>query len=178
MVKYSLSPLYAKLSLRPAEWALVASLLVFLSSLLLVAKINSSRAAAAIDAGEFVQEEILVTIDGAVKKPGAYAVWSGATLEQVLRKAKPTAEADLRTLPLKEILNGPKHIVVEPLKEITVFVTGAIAEPAEISLPPRSRICDLKNKVIFTPETEKTFFRRRKLLRNGDKIVVPKKTVE
>ncbi len=178
MVKYFLSPLCAKLSLRPAEWALVASLLVFLSSLVLVAKINSSRAAAAIDAVEFAQEEILITIDGAVKKPGKYTVRSGATLEQVLRRAKPTAEADLRMLPLKEILDSPKHITVEPLKEITVFVVGAIAEPVEISLPPRSRICDLKNKVIFTSETEKAFFRRRKLLKNGDKIVVPKKTVE
>ena len=167
-----------KYTLRPTEWALAASLILFLSALVLIAKVNAYRASSAMSAAEFVQEEILVTIDGAVKKPGQYTVLSGTTIEQALRKAKPTLDANLKVLPLKEIIDGPKHITVGELKEIRVFVAGEVAEPAEIVLPVRSRISDLKSKVIFTEETEKGFFRRRKLLKNGDKIVVPKKTVE
>jgi protein involved in polysaccharide export with SLBB domain len=167
-----------KYSLRPTGWALLVSLLLFLSSLVLIAKVNAYRAFPAIAAVEFQQEEILVTIDGAVKKPGQYTVYAGSTVGQLVRKAKPTGDANLQALPLKEILDGPRHIVVEELKEIRVFVEGAIAEPVEVVLPPKSRISDLKSKVNFTDETEKTFFRRRKLLKNGDKIVVPKKTVE
>ena len=166
------------MSLRPFEWILAATLIIFIAALVLIAKINSYRASTAISAATLLPEEILVTIDGAVKKPGQYMIRAGGTIEHALRKAKPTVTADLKALPLKELIENPLHISVPELKEIRVFVAGAIAEPVELRLPPGSRICDLRSKVIFTNETEKAFFRRRKLLKNGDRIEAPKKTVE
>lgn len=62
--------------------------------------------------------------------------------------------------------------------EITVMVRGAVLAPTQLTLPPKSRICDLKTKLSLTPEADKRFFRRRKLLKDGDCIEVPKKTVE
>lgn len=159
-------------------WILAVSLLIFIGALVLIAKVNVYKASAAIASTTLLPEEILVTIDGAVRKPGPYMIRAGTTIEQALRKAKPTPEADLKGLSLKAIIENPLHISVAELKEIRVTVSGAIAEPVALVLPPKSRISDLKSKVIFTDETEKTFFRRRKLLKNGDHIEVPKKTIE
>lgn len=167
-----------KNSLSPSEWILATSFLIFIAALVLIAKVNTYKASTAIASATLLPEEILVTIDGAVKKPGQYTIQAGITIEQALRKAKPAPEADLKALPLKEIIENPLHITVGELKEIRVTVAGAIAGPVELVLPPKSRISDLKSKVIFTDETEKTFFRRRKLLKNGEHIEVPKKTVE
>lgn len=167
-----------KNTLKSSEWFLATALLVFVASLVLIAKINASRASSSIALASFQQEEILVTIDGAVKKPGTYSIKAGTTLEQALKKARPGMEANLRVLPLKMIVDEPMHVQVESLKEIKVKVKGAIAEPVEIVLPSNSRISDLKSKVVFTPETDKAFFRRRKTLKDGDEIEVPKKTVE
>lgn len=63
-------------------------------------------------------------------------------------------------------------------EEIKVIVVGEVEQPVEVVLPKGSRICDLKNQIIFTKETNKAFFRRKKLLQNGEKITVPKKAVE
>ena len=63
-------------------------------------------------------------------------------------------------------------------KEVRVVVRGAVKEPVEVVLPAGSRICDLKDQIIFTEETNKAFFRRKKVLRDGEEIIVPKKTVE
>ena len=167
-----------KHSLKSSEWLLATSLLVLIASLVWVAHVNAKQASSAIATTSLVREAILVTIDGAVKKPGLYSVPLGTTVGQIVRKAKPTRDANLKLVPCKEVVDAPLHLTIEPLEEIRVVVTGAIAETLEVTLPPGSRISDLKSKVIFTQETEKTFFRRKKLLKDGDQIVVPKKTVE
>ncbi|MGB7977629.1 MAG: SLBB domain-containing protein [Chlamydiales bacterium] len=167
-----------KNSLGSAEWLLAATLLLFIASFLLIAKINGRKAASALAAASFEREEILVAIEGAVKKPGEYLVEAGTTVGQALRKARPLPDANLKALPLNEIIDAPLRLCVEELQEIAVTVTGAVEEPVLLRLPPKSRISDLKSKVALTKEADKTFFRRRKILRNGDKIEVPKKTVE
>ncbi len=165
-------------SLSSSEWTLLGLFLVILVSLVVISKINSSRAADTLGKIKENQAQILVTVEGAVKKSGEYWVPEGTPVEAVLRKAGVKPNAYLKTLPLKKVVDAPLHLQVEELKEIRVSVGGAIAGPLELVLPVGSRICDLKSKVGFTSETDKTFFRRKKLLRNGDKIEVPKKTVE
>lgn len=165
-------------SISPLEWVLATSVLLLIGCFILIAKINAHRASAVISEASFLPETVVVTIEGAVKKPGPYAVPAGTPIGQVLRKARPCPDANLKILPLKEIVDQPLHLVVEELQEIQVTVTGAIQEPVHLTLPAKSRICDLKSKVIFTDETERAFFKRRKLLRDGDKIEVPKKSVE
>ncbi len=165
-------------SLKPSEWVLSLAILMFITSFILIAKIRSSKASSELDEALFFRENILVTISGAVKKPGDYFFLSGVTMEQALRKARPCRFANLKALPLKKIIDCPMHIEVEELKEIKVLVSGAIAEPLCLVLPPNSRISDLKSKVVFTKETETSFFRRKTLLKDGDEIRVPNKTVE
>jgi hypothetical protein len=167
-----------KNSLKSTDWLFSIGILIVIASIVIIAKANACKAFSKISDTSLVQEYILVLIDGSVKKPGQYSVRAGTTIGQALRKARPEANADLKDLPLGKIIDAPMHLHVSELKEIRVKVKGAIAAPTEIILPAKSRIKDLKSKVIFTDSTDKAFFRRKKLLRDGDEIDVPKKTVE
>lgn len=167
-----------KKSLTSSEWILVASLILIMASLVVIAKVNAHRASSTLAIEDLEPEEILVTIEGAVAKPGTYSVPSGTTMESALRKARPKANANLKVLPLQQLIEAPLHLTLQELTEIAVSIRGAIAEPVEITLPAHSRICDLKSKVSFTTETDKRFFRRRRVLKDGEVVEVPKKTVE
>jgi DNA uptake protein ComE-like DNA-binding protein len=147
-------------------------------SLALIAKVNVYRASSTLPLQELQAKDILVSISGAVKKPGAYRVAAGTPLEAVLKKAKPLPHAKLEGLPFQEPVESAKEIFVEELSEIVVFVSGAVQEPGELTLPAKSRVSDLKSKVVLSPDADKSYFRRRRWLKNGEKIEVPKKTVE
>lgn len=167
-----------KKSLRSSEWILVVSLLIIMSSLVLIAKVNTARLDPIMDPKEIEKVEVLVTVEGAVSKPGEYLIESGSTVGEVLRKSRPKPWADLDKVNPSEIIEKPLNIKVDELTEITVYVKGAVAQPEEITLPAKSRICDLKSKVSLTKQADKSFFRRRRLLKNREIIDVPNKTVE
>lgn len=165
-----------KKSLQSSEWVLVVSLLIIMTSLVVIAKVNAYRAASTLSAKELQIEEILVTVSGAVAKPGEYRVPAGTLVEAVLRKARPKPYANLKDLPTT--VEAPLNLFVDELREITVFVQGAVQEPMQLTLPAKSRVSDLKSKVVLSAEADKRFFRRRRMLKEGEKIEVPKKTVE
>jgi DNA uptake protein ComE-like DNA-binding protein len=167
-----------KKTLPSSEWALVSSLLLIMASLVVIAKINAYRASSALTAKELQVEEILVTVTGAVAKPGDYKVPAGTLVESVLRKARPKLHANLKDISLKLPIEAPTHLVVEELSEITVFVQGAVEKPLKLTLPAKSRVSDLRSKVVLSAEGDKSYFRRRRWLKDGEKIEVPKKTVE
>ncbi len=165
-------------SLSSSEWTLLAIFLFLIGSLIFIAKVNVQRASDLIAQVVEPPLEFLVVIDGAVRKPGEYMVPVGTCVSAVLRKAHPLPYADLRSIDPEEIITATKRMTIQELQEIRVHVDGAIVEPLELILPVGSRISDLKSKIGFTKDTDRAFFRRRKLLRDGDKVVVPKKTVE
>ncbi len=167
-----------KNSLRSSNWFFSFSILLVIASFVLVAKINAHRASSVISEKVLEQEEILVTIHGAVAKPGEYKVLAGTTLGEVLQKTRPKPNANIKMIPLNELIVAPLTLEIAELSEITVWVRGAVTEPVEIVLPSNSRICDLKSKISLTHDAEKSFFKRRKRLRDGEIIEVPKKTVE
>ncbi|HSX26983.1 MAG TPA: SLBB domain-containing protein [Chlamydiales bacterium] len=167
-----------KQSVQSSEWVLVGSLLLIMASLVVISKVNVYRAASTLALNEIEVKEILVTVKGAVAKPGAYRVLEGTLLETVLRKARPWPHANLKALPLKRPLEGESEIVVEELAEITVYVDGAVEKRVELTLPAKSRVSDLKSKVVLSEDADKSYFRRRRWLKDGEKIEVPKKTVE
>ncbi len=167
-----------KKSLTTSEWTLVGIFLIVMASLVLIAKVNKIRAGEEILAAEPRATQVLVTIDGAVKNPGEYWVPKGTLVEAALQKARPRPDADVAALPLKEILTGARQFTVPELREIRVWVEGAVAAAVELVLPVGSRISDLKAKVAPTDETDRAFFRRKRLLKHGEKIEVPKKRLE
>jgi hypothetical protein len=167
-----------KSSLGPSEWPLVLSLLFIIAALIVVAKINAYRASAAIAERALDREEIVVKVTGAVIKPGEYRIEPGTELGVVLRKARPKINANLQGILMGEQIVEPREIYVEELSEIAVWVQGEVVEPVKIVMPADARISDLRSKISLTEEAEKTFFKSRKRLKNGEIIEVPKKKVE
>ena len=149
-----------------------------MSSLVVIAKVNVYRASAVLSLVDERMENILVHVEGAVAKPGSYLVPAGTTVEMVLRKCRPKPWADIQILPLRQMIEAPMSLHVDELTEITVTVIGAVLAPLKVVLPAKSRLCDLKRMVVLSEEADKSYFRRRKWLKNGDVIDVPKKTVE
>lgn len=164
--------------IQSSEWVLVGSFFLIMASLVLISKIQVARAFSSIAEKDLKKEEIWVSIEGAVAKPGRYSVLSGTPFKEVLRKAKPLPEANLRPFLSSQVVEEPLDLRIDALEEIIVYVGGAVAEPGPVALPPKSRICDLRSKISLTQEADKAFFRRKKRLRDGEKIEVPKKTVE
>lgn len=160
-------------SLRQSEWVILGVLALLVFSFIFLTKYNQERARGV--ALDLCSKEFLVVVGGAVKVPGEYLVEDGTTFKELFKRAKPLPDADLKGICLDSLIEKSMHLNIEELASISVSISGEIAQSVELSMPLRSRICDLQSKVIFTPETKKSFFRRRKLLRDGDKIVVPKK---
>lgn len=167
-----------KHSLSRSEWSFLAIFFLIMATLVLIAKINVHRATDTLGRLRSEKAEILVTIEGAVKKPGAYIVKEGTAAKAILRKAGPTLYADLKNVPVKELVIKSTHWIIPELKEIRVLVEGAVLVPLELAMPLGSRICDLKSKVICTDDADKSFFKRKRRLKNGEKIEVPKKPLE
>lgn len=147
-------------------------------SLVIISKINAYRASSLLSDQEFYQELVTVTVSGAVVKPGDYQVPAGTTVREVLKKARPKPNANVQAFTLGALIDSSIHLNVAALTEISVRVQGEVVAPQKLTLPAESRISDLKEKVLLTQNADKSYFRRRKRLKNGEIIVVPKKTVE
>lgn len=158
-------------SFSSSEWALVAFFAIIIASLVLIAKVNAHRASVAVCSLKSVECE--VTISGAVKNPGTFRVTSGTPLTALMTKVRPLPSADLKSF--KGLVEQSCHIQVSDLQSVIVVVEGEIAEPVTLEMAVGGRICDLASRVCFTPKTDKTFFKKRKKLRDGETIWVPKK---
>lgn len=160
-------------SVEPSEWTLILSLSFILASLFIISQINSYRSTPSlIFSAPSQPAPVTITLSGAVQRPGAYTVESGTPLAQVLRKARPKTHANLQNYNLEEPLLTDTTLQIEERPIITVTIDGV-----EITLPAGSRICDLKGKISLEPDADPQFFRRKKQLRHGEKIEIPKKGV-
>jgi hypothetical protein len=95
------------------------SFLCFFASLLLtvcaVAKINAWRASYLI--AEYEAKEVVVRVEGAVRKAGDFRVAPGTALADVIKRAKPLKKADLQKLPLEMRVEEAMLVVVEEKKQ-------------------------------------------------------------
>lgn len=162
-------------SLRTSEWVLFFSFLSILLSLFIISKMTSARSLDRLrdmPAAPLPIEMISVEIVGCVQKPGTYSLPKGTTAQLALRKARLKPFADLSAINLNQILEYSCQLDVPALKEIHVEVRGCVKENMTLTLPAGSRICDLKGKVELTSEANKAFFKRRRLLKEGEIIEV------
>lgn len=156
-------------NLRSSEWVLVLSFLLLFVSIVAISQFNRQR-----EFKNFPQhQKISVTISGAVSRPGTFLVLPGMTLEALLKKSRPKRFANLRDLDFKQRIEEPLKLHIEELKEIVVRIEGA-AKPVVLQLEPGTRICDLKSKVECFPEADRKFFKRRRMLRDGETLEIPK----
>lgn len=159
-----------------SSWLLVGSLILFMASLVVLSQVNAYRARSILN--EVGVADVWVEIEGAVHKPGRYLIPVGMTVGQALKKARPKVLANVDALDLKKNIDSPLTLTVEEWSRVKVRVEGEVLEAVELELAAGERISDLRTKVSLTPMADKTFFRKKRVLKNGDVIVVPKKAVE
>lgn len=163
-------------TLRSSEWILVGSLLIIFASLLLIAKINAFRSSSSLTMQRLpAHEHWPVKIEGAVKKPGTYKAIPGTQLKQILLKSRPSRIANLKKIDLDQRIECPMEILVEEISEITIRVVGAVLEPSTLTLSPGTRVCDLKAKIHLRNDADKSLFKSRRMLKDGEILVVLKK---
>jgi hypothetical protein len=160
-------------SLRAAEWALAGSMLLILLSLFVVAKIQARQCSKGTDSVPIAL--VTIQIAGFVEHPGVFEVARGAPLEEVLRKARPKRFANLRGLDLMSPLLHSMELTIEPLQSLRVQVKGAVEKSESIEVALGTRICHLKKIISLAESADLTFFKKRRLLSDGDVIDVPEK---
>jgi hypothetical protein len=149
-------------------------LLIFFSlavTFYIIAKITNFREGEALMASPIPL--ISVEITGAVHKPRTIQVAQGSPLSIVLGKVKLKPFADRSALPLEQILTESCAIEVPALKEIQVEITGCVDQKISLTLPAGSRMCDLKGHLSLTSEADRSFLRRKRLLKPNEHIEIP-----
>lgn len=161
-------------NLTSSEWFLAASLLAIMASLAAIAKINSGKAFSQIEAYEANQPKtVMVSVRGAVAKPGPYPMELGSSLIETARKAKPNRFANLQNLALEKTAEGTLVLDIQKLKEIEVLISGSVQNPGPVRLPAGSRLCDLKSKIQCSEQADRAFLKRRRLLKDGEIVEIP-----
>lgn len=161
-------------SLASSEWFLAASLLAIMASLAAIAKINSGKAFSQIEIYEAAQPKtVVVSVQGAVAKPGNYQIELGSSLIETARKAKPSRFANLQNLALEKSPDGTLTLNIKELSEIEITITGSVQNPGSVRLPAGSRLCDLKSKIQCCDQADRAFLKSRRLLRDGEKVEIP-----
>lgn len=115
-----------------------------------------------------------IVISGEVAHPGTFSALPGTRLGDLVKKSRPKRFADLTDIDLDSPVEKALELQIPLLSEISVRVEGAVAAPIELKLPPGSRICDLKPKIECEEDANPQFFKRRRLLKNGETVLVPK----
>ena len=159
-------------SLKTSEWLFFFSFLFLFASFYMISKVSSGSD------GLSVEKElplIVVEVAGCVYKPGVFKIPQGSLVQEVIRKARPKPLADLSAIEMVKILDQECVIDVPVFKEIIVSVTGCVTKREELTLPAGARVCDLKKHLVLTQDADSRVFKSKKLLRNRQVIVVPKK---
>jgi hypothetical protein len=108
-----------------------------------------------------------------VRKPGIYSIAMGTPVQVILNKAFPKKNADLQSLSLKKIISQPCSIYVECLKELSICIEGEVLNPGLFRVPFGSRISDLKHLVSVSQNADLKYFKKRRLLQDGETINIP-----
>jgi hypothetical protein len=160
-------------TLKNTEWALAGSLTLILLSLWVVAKILAWHFSQG--TSRECLSHVTIEVEGEVEHPGLYTVAKGTPVGEILRKARPNRYANLRTIDVEAPIVAEARFNIESLQRLTIHVTGAVTEPMEIEVLPGTRICQLRQRVSLNEDADLSFFKKKRLLADGEILVIPKK---
>ncbi len=123
-------------------------------------------------------EMVEVEISGCVRKSGRYQIPAGSSVLPALRKARPLPFADMTNISLDEPISVPIRIEIPRLEKIIVFVEGCVETSVRLELPAGSRVCDLKGRIELAQGADLQYLKRRRLLKNQERVVVPRRRDE
>jgi hypothetical protein len=157
--------------LRASEWILAGSFVLILLSLFAIAKIQAWQYGQGSECA--LVPIATVKIEGCVQRPGTYEFPVGTPLKEILHKARPDRFANLRSIDPEAVLIGALELTIPKLECLKISVTGAVAKNETIEVLPGTKLCQLKPKIALIEDTDLTFFKKRRLLVDGEVIEVP-----
>lgn len=115
--------------------------------------------------------EIEVQVIGAVNHPGTYFIKKGTTVKDLLEKAEPLPNADLRKIKKETVVRHGTVIRVRRKPQITIYLKGAVWEEV-VSVPKGTRLRDLKNYITFHEEADQKSLEKSRKLKDQEIIEV------
>ncbi|MEI6242740.1 MAG: hypothetical protein WCP39_04970 [Chlamydiota bacterium] len=162
-----------------SEWIVLGSFFALFVTLAIIANVSSERARESIETYQKTEsKKIFVHIAGAVECPGTYEMEGLEKLKIFVEKARPLPEADLTSLDLESRVEEAFSVFIPCKGWIQVRVKGAVKEAKTIRLRVQSKISDLLSYIECTEETDRRFFRKKKALKDGEEVEIPKKKIK
>ena len=158
--------------MQKTEWIFLTAILMLISTFYFISKQTSYRHLNHIETPKPISK-IQVEITGCVRREGTFEVPQGTLLCEILRKAGLKPLSDTSTIDLDQPIDTSLQIHIPELQQIEVRVEGCVAKKVLLNLPIGSRICDLKEIVLTTPEADLAFFKRKRRLKNHEVVCVP-----
>ena len=165
-----------KKSLEASEWILSFSLILILASLFAISRFHEHRKKNQLTACRDAFAGLVdIAISGEVAHPGVFPAALGSRLGDTVKKSRPKCFADLRGIDLDRPVEKAIDLAIPRMSEILIRIEGAVAAPIDLLMPSGSRICDLKPKIECDSDADLRFFRKRRLLKNGETILIPQR---
>jgi len=158
---------------RASEWILAGSFMLILLSLFAIAKIQAWQYGKGSECA--LVAFATVKIEGCVQRPGTYEIPVGTPLKEILHKARPDRFANLRSIDPEAVLLGALDLIIPKLECLKISVAGAVAKNETIEVLPGTKLCQLKSKIALMEDADLTFFKKQRLLVDGEVIEVPYK---
>lgn len=159
-------------SISYSEWLVVSFFLILISSLIIIAKLSSWKVNAYIS--ELRPEEtILVQVSGEVVRAGGYEMPAGSLCRDLLQKISLKRFADISQIdPEAQI---PPSLTIPRLERVHVRIEVEGVGSQELFLPLGTRVSELKSKVALDPMSDLTPFCSRRMLLDGEVLLVKKR---
>ncbi|MDP1608798.1 MAG: hypothetical protein Q8L98_05745 [Chlamydiales bacterium] len=159
-------------SISYSEWLVVSFFLILISSLVMIAKFSSWKVNAYIS--ELRPEEtILVEVSGEVARAGSYEMPAGSLCRDLLQKISLKRFADISQIDPEAKI--PSALMIPRLEGVRVRVEVEGVGSQELLLPLGTRVSELKSKVTLDLMSDLTSFRSRRMLLDGEVLLVKKK---
>lgn len=161
-------------NLNPYEWIVVLSLISLLATITYFTHkdwlknpvLDNSKA-------HYVYErELSVKVEGAVEFPGTMRVLKGSTIEDVLTKARPKPEADLKKVFLEKKVRDGQIITIPSVEMFTVQIKGSLSDSESIFVPKGTTLEDLINLVEWPESADLEKLKKKRKIKDGEIVKV------
>lgn len=156
-----------KPELKVHEWLAVVFIVGLLVTLTAISLLSRGPSMPEVEeAHVMVEPTIEVRIEGAVEFPGVLHLKKGTTLGDAIILAKPLPEADLSKIKLEKKMRKPTVLRVPSQTHIDVKIAGM----GSLKVTRGTRFNELKRLLANPEQYEKTQFKSKRLLKEGETL--------
>ena len=158
------------------EWIIVVLLVISFLTLALVTQFKQAAPLPPVQGSHLLADDsILVTVKGAIARPGDYSFKKGARLKELLAQAEPLSEADLESIKPNSKLRDGQVVKISAQRWITVQIEGAVVAPGPMHIKQGTHRDELIEQLKLLPEADTSKLQTKRVLRNGEVLHVPVK---